>query len=707
MKKAIYQLYVLATLLLLASCSQDEVVPAGKGMATVRVSLTADPTPTRAATSVELQRYVAEVYTADGEPANVFGGGTTHHLQQETPDFAFRLDRTKNYTCLFWADNEDEGNAAYNVQDLKAVAVTEGKKANASAYYAMLTTEGFKENYTVTLHRASARVALWEKDKIEGNSELAVTYTPCATFNVETGAVAWDEPTTETFPITEAVDGTKEENGKQIAEFYLLAPTAETELATMSFRLKEKNVTTRDISNIPLQANYVTNIRGEFSSYTTKSFEVNLDNQWEDNGEMSTEKQYELSRPGDKSSDWTIYTKNGLLAWKDYYNKEVSTSAGKIPIIVSNVKLAGDIDLTGVEWELNHLNRNVFYGGIFDGQGHTISGFSGKNSFFSYVKDATIKNLVFQTPKMDDTPVVAKYINGNTLISGCTVKDCQIEATFGAVGSIGGFMYEGTVEDCHAIGGTITRPSTATASNTYIGGLIGSMAPPTDQKLAIRRCSASVKIDDQGKAARVGGLVGQSSQNKPGATLDIVASRATGDVNGDYAGGLIGNVDSHIRIIGCYATGVVNVNGKKQGSGGLIGRGYGFYTPDGTSQKAIIGCWYYNTDSQMDGKPFCGANEQSIYLSHCASNLAQSSGTTEGTVECLFPITEIGDIYTTVSSTEAQSAWSTVVESEQGEDYVTGADGKKYNLNGQGDGIAGSIWKNVSGGTPKLWWEED
>lgn len=42
----------------------------------------------------------------------------------------------------------------------------------------------------------------------------------------------------------------------------------------------ENRETEKAIGNVPLQANYVTNIRGEFSNYTNKAFNVTTNSDW-------------------------------------------------------------------------------------------------------------------------------------------------------------------------------------------------------------------------------------------------------------------------------------------------------------------------------------------------------------------------------------------------------------------------------------------
>ena len=134
MKKSIAYSFCLLATLLLAACGQEEPLSSMQESETVRITLAAEQREARAASDIELKRYVVEAYTTDGQPANIFAGNTTHHLQQSVPTFTLQLDRTKQYRLLFWADCEEETTAAYNVANLKQVTVVDGKKANANAF---------------------------------------------------------------------------------------------------------------------------------------------------------------------------------------------------------------------------------------------------------------------------------------------------------------------------------------------------------------------------------------------------------------------------------------------------------------------------------------------------------------------------------------------------------------------------------------------
>ena len=61
---------------------------------------------------------------------------------------------------------------------------------------------------------------------------------------------------------------------------------------------------------------------------------------------------------------YTVYNADGLLAWNEASQKDESI----------NCTLAADIDLTGKEWTRSGIF--TFYSGVFNGQGHRITGFN-------------------------------------------------------------------------------------------------------------------------------------------------------------------------------------------------------------------------------------------------------------------------------------------------------------------------------------------
>ncbi|MBQ7951261.1 MAG: hypothetical protein IJ278_06035 [Clostridia bacterium] len=197
-------------------------------------------------------------------------------------------------------------------------------------------------------------------------------------------------------------------------------------------------------------------------------------------------------------------------------------------------KLVNDIELTAKYW--TPLNAYGEFEGVFNGNGHTISGlnFSSTNydavGLFGY-NSGTIKNLT---------------VIGN------------IQATAKA-GLLAG-QNNGLLENCFSSG-------TVTSTGNEVGGLAG-----LNFSGRIRYCGSDATVSGK---ENVGGLVGQHQGYYSDRVALINDCYAQGNVNGNTnVGGLVGHMyavyNQEPIIRDCYASGLVN-NG--QGCG-LVGTGY-------------------------------------------------------------------------------------------------------------------------------------
>lgn len=250
-----------------ASCSQSEELTAENNSAKeVTFSLTADNgVQTRAAGTL---RYVMAIYDESGQtevlPATEFSSSS----------FAVRLDPGK-YTCLFWADY---GSTNYNATNLKSV-VLQDAATEIEAFYAkqgITVTDGGTVN--VTLSRAVAKVTLNETDRLVAGS-IKVTYDGFKDFNVSEGKGITSETLTQTISFANVIEGTAA-NPTKVGEFLLLANADERILS--DFKVQYESEAEKAISNVPVQANYVTNINGKFSVNVNQQFSISIDDTWAD-----------------------------------------------------------------------------------------------------------------------------------------------------------------------------------------------------------------------------------------------------------------------------------------------------------------------------------------------------------------------------------------------------------------------------------------
>nr|WP_321377092.1 hypothetical protein [uncultured Bacteroides sp.] len=267
MKKILHIMFAVATIL--ASCSKEE--NSGEQIADERevtisaipeVSMADEPDMKSVQTrgTVTCNRYIIELY-ADADYNTMVG------TQQSTTDgnFTLTLERSKTYYALLWADNN--ASAIYDVTSLKAVTLKTGQLP-AEAFYGKLTIAGNLANYDVSLKRAVAKLNLNETNNLLKGS-VTVKYNQKPTFNVTNSTTSGtDVSLTKTVTLTADVTGTKVApvtlNTNQ--PIYVLASTVATDV-DYTFQYKYATESSPELEftvTAPVQANYNTNIKGDF-----------------------------------------------------------------------------------------------------------------------------------------------------------------------------------------------------------------------------------------------------------------------------------------------------------------------------------------------------------------------------------------------------------------------------------------------------------
>ena len=157
----------------------------------------------------------------------------------------------------------------------------------------------------------------------------------------------------------------------------------------------------------------------------------------------------------DEQGNYTVYTGKGLKAVADFINEDYRNNND------IDIKLARDIDLTGVDWKIMYTE----YQGTFDGQGHRITGLninveSGGHAtlFYSIDDNGTVKNLQLEGVNYTNTDDsygsygIATYNNG-------TITACSVTGTLTAPGYVTGIVSDnvGTITACW-FNGTLSAP---------------------------------------------------------------------------------------------------------------------------------------------------------------------------------------------------------------------------------------------------------
>ena len=383
-------------------------------------------------------------------------------------------------------------------------------------------------------------------------------------------------------------------------------------------------------------------------------------------------------------------------------------------------KLTSDIDLTGKEWTpigcYNSYSDCVYYGGTFDGAGHTVSGLTINNAktyqaLFGYVKGGTIQDLTVKGSVKTSTKSSSYAAGIVSYGNPVTIKNCtnEVDVTASAKGYAAGvcaYVINGSkLESCTnkgmvsgygdyvgGVAGTVTG-STTTITGCFNHGVVTNTGKPSSYAystggiaggistgVTVERCGNTGNITSTLK--RTGGIAGSA-----GGTINACFN--TGTITGIYGvGGIAGDSGtSDAKVTGCYNTGDVkgvspsasfkDTNAK--GIGGIIG-GVG-----GTNYKASVsGCYNMGTVSN-------------------ASTLTDI--TVGGIVGCSAAKTYSGTA--TENLMTVTNCWYLDTTAEQGDGYNKSASGITAKTAKQiADGDIGDGWVMGPDGHPILGWQD-
>ena len=554
---------VLAAAVLLASCSQDEVMTDTGHDGLVPVTLSAavgDGVQTRVIGDYDdaAEYYYVQVCRPDGTAYTDNDYTTPTRLTDDNQDNIFTaniyLKADETYVFLFWADNSTTDIPA----DLHNVAYKKGSIAFANRVKKKIS----KTDPTIEtlLNHVVAKVTLKTTTDVEAGSKISVTVpTTYTTYNVNAyssdamastnlpvgGAVTNElfSPEPEDEPLS-AITGTEE--GTVVFSFYALVKD-ETQNITLA-----NGTNSQPVSNVPLGPNKHTTLVGDVQNIglTDVTFTASIDKKWDD-----TETEIIGLEIADGGTRYIVSSPAALEAW--------ATEMKNDPTQNLNCTLAADIDLTGTEW-----TPIPNFAGTFDGNGKTITGLTinqpstdNVGLFASIDDEGTVKNL-----KLDKVNITANSNVG--AVAGQnrgTIENCSVSGKVAGssdnscVGEIAGFHRKGSITDCHS--------SATVTGKAYVGGIAGQSSA-IEGTTTITACystgsvTATADIGD----SYVGGVVGQNNVG-----VILTACYATGNVKGggSCVGGVVG--DNLSTVTACYhATG--SVAGASGSTGGVAGR---------------------------------------------------------------------------------------------------------------------------------------
>ncbi len=260
------------------------------------------------------------------------------------------------------------------------------------------------------------------------------------------------------------------------------------------------------------------------------------------------------------------------------------------------IKLTGvlksDIAATDKEWTPigNELKPYV---GIFDGDGHTITGLSNEDvanapinaGLFGWLgENAKVKNV-----RLTGVDLKATFYLGAVAgdAKGAEITNCrntgEINCTASQVGGIIGSIRGAIVSNC-----CNTGDITSTANNAYVGGIAGFLCG--DQSAAgITNCYNTGTVTGKGRYSNVGGIAGYA--NDRNCTVEIANCYNTGAVTATGTSSRAGGIAASscvfdggtVEVINCYSAGAVTAD---QNVGGVIGLKY----------NSVVRNCYYDSD---------------------------------------------------------------------------------------------------------------
>ncbi len=263
--------------------------------------------------------------------------------------------------------------------------------------------------------------------------------------------------------------------------------------------------------------------------------------------------------------------------------------------------------------------------GIFDGNGHTISGLyihqvvsKDENNhvmdkFGLFGKsDGEIRNLTitkaYVHPKdaeVDGAAIECGVLAGSTgsrsIISGCTIEGVVICEGY-AYGGVVGFAV-GEIADCSFTGKMIEKSGSRTS---LIGGIAGSGDD-------IRNCSVSAQIicedaeDKSGVHASIGGITGTLSPDNciENCTFEgeIISGNYAGGIVGRASGLGLGDTPAKALIRNCTNNGSITA---AEDAGGIVG--HVLHTFHGSNEVWVEGCTNRGDVHSLDAEGVCAVS---------------------------------------------------------------------------------------------------
>lgn len=562
-------------------------------------------------------RFILEVY--DGEAVAY---EETQYLENfSTPQVTFnpRL-LAKEYDFVFWADFVKKPSAEgstptdlyYSTANLSSIEYTEAVKNDPTvlttdlvdAYYAKeeVNLTQSSQSLQVTLQRPFGKIRLLATDNpqnlgdpdsnIPTSATIAFTDAEVpTTFNARTGKASDDDLT---LSISDYIFTAKEETDPVVTghtdleSAYLLgqtyffeSPSSTAYDMTVTVRNGGTQIGYRELTNIPVSANKLTTVIGNF--YTNEgNLEVIVEDKFGGGEVLVSAGKWDGTTTADPDIDDD--NKTIIISSPDQLAGLAKLVNEGKPYQEYTVTLMTNIDLNGHEWtpigtgirkDGGYTDESHSFQGTFDGNGNTIYNLSITTDpkdnpdqaigLFGIVDGGTVKDLKFDNvninvPSSEMAAAAVGMLTGGGTVSGIEVVSGKIIAKRGNGAVVGRMTKSGTIEDC-------INSATVSGSDSNVGGIVGAAYyTEQDSKMIISNCTNYGKVSCTAPVSVVGGIVGLSA-------ADVINCINEGTIigNGTDVAGIVAEQQNAGSIKDCVNKGDITNSSSAYGTGGIVG----------------------------------------------------------------------------------------------------------------------------------------
>lgn len=384
-------------------------------------------------------------------------------------------------------------------------------------------------------------------------------------------------------------------------------------------------------------------------------------------------------------------------------------------------KLTSDIDLTGKDWTpigcYNSSSDYIYYGGTFDGTGHTVSGLTINNAkqyqaLFGYVKGGTIRDLTVKGSVKTSTKSSSYAAGIVSYGNPVTVKNCINEADVTVTGN--GYA-AGIIANTYGTGSKIDNcrnKGDISGKGGYLGGILGNASGKTEITSSFNDGNITSTAVSNSFPYCVGGIAGNAAANsvitRCGNTGNITSPlKGTGGIVGRLAG-TVENSYNLGKVTGVYETG--GIAGASSAANSQVNSCY--------NRGEIIGVAPNKTISDKTAKGIGGivgnttGVSYKVMVKNCynTGEVHNETGITNVVAGGIIGNSSGHDYKGNVSTTNlatATNCWYLDTAAAQGDGYNKNASGITAKTAKQiADGDIGDGWIMGSDGHPILGWQD-